>query len=67
MIPPHIRAAIKRDAKNWVTTDGVPALVAMGLEDNPFRLCGECDNYLTLEQYPIGYCDDCNTRLRGDL
>lgn len=37
------------------------------VEDNPFRLCGECDNYLTLEEYKIGYCDECYPRMKGDL
>ena len=33
-IPAHIRAAIARDGQAWTTTDGTPAVDAMGINND---------------------------------
>lgn len=39
--PAHIRAAIARDGQRWETTDGTPAIVAMGMVVERIQ-CPEC-------------------------
>ena len=53
-IPAHIRAAIARNAHRWETTDGTPALEAMGID--PPRVCPECETTTCHRTRKNPYC-----------